>query len=173
MSSEKTVPGVVLPTIKPYPEGAHSARTAGIAITNANASQQTSLIKTAHGGYRKRIRGGGTTQITVPTLQVLYPEPGAGTQTVNGNITGATKLGATSSANSVYDSCVGQGPSCTAQVAASQNGGILRAKNRTRNNKRPKMGGIKWGCYSGGKQRQSKKRARKNKTKKNKRRKYY
>lgn len=144
MSNNTTVPGVVVPTVKPYPEGANSARNAGIAISNANTKQQTSLINTAHGGSKRRRRGGATSQITVPTAQVLYPEPGSGTQTVNGNITLATKLGATSSANSVYDSCIGQGASCTAQVAAQTAG------------RRKRHGGLKWGCYSGG---QSKKKS--------------
>ena len=142
MSTAQSVPGVVMPTVKPYPEGANSARNAGIAINNANTKQQTSLIKTAHGGskrIKRQFNGGATNQITVPTTQVLYPEPGSGNQTVNGNITLATKLGATSAANSVYDSCIGQGASCTAQVAAQSAG------------KRKSRGGLKWGCYSGGK----------------------
>ena len=93
-----TVPGVVQPTLKPYPEGSNSARTAGIAISDANAKQQTSLIGTAHGGRGKRKglkksrrskgkKGGATSTITVPTMQVLYPETGGPDQTVNGNIT--------------------------------------------------------------------------------------
>lgn len=174
MSTTQSVPGVVMPTVKPYPEGANSARNAGIAINNANTKQQTSLIKTAHGGskrIKRHFNGGSTTSITVPTTQVLYPEPGSGSQTVNGNITLATKLGATSAANSAYDSCIGQGANCTAQVAAQTAG------------KRKKHGGLKWGCYSGGKKytrrirkkKESKKlnikvkrKSKKNKTKKGK-----
>jgi len=147
-----TVPGVVVPTVKPYPAGANSARNAGIAISNANTKQQTSLINTAHGGSR-RLKGGATSQITVPTAQVLYPEPGSGNQTVNGNIMLATKLGATSSANSVYDSCIGQGASCTAQVAVQTAG------------RRKRRGGLKWGCYSGGSRRRGKSKRSKKATK--------
>jgi hypothetical protein len=153
-----STPGVVQPLIKPYPEGANSARTAGITVSNANAAQQTSLINTAHGGYRKKTRKfrnrkkGGASTITVPTFQVLYPETGAGTQTVNGNVTGTTQLGATSSTSSVYDSCIGQGAACTTNV---QNAGKRR---KTRGVKRGiKRGGVKWGCYSGGKRKSRKK----------------
>ena len=149
-----STPGVTQPLIKPYPEGANSARTAGITVSNANAAQQTSLINTAHGGYRKKTRKfrnrkvkGGASTITVPTFQVLYPETGAGTQTVNGNVTGTTQLGAASSTSSTYDSCIGQGAACTANI---QNAG----KRKTRSVKR---GGVKWGCFSGGKHKKRKK----------------
>ena len=144
-----TTPGVTQPLIKPYPEGANSARTAGISISNTNTAQQTSLINAAHGGYRKKTRkykrGGASTAITVPTFQVLYPETGAGTQTVNGNVTGTTQLGATSSSSSVYDACIGQGSACTATVQSAGK----RKKSR---------GGVKWGCYSGGKRKSNKRR---------------
>lgn len=162
-----SVPGVIQPTLKPYPEGSNSARTAGIAITDANVKQQTSLIGTAHGGSKRRDggskrkgskrkgskkRGGASSTITVPTMQVLYPETGGPDQTVNGNITGTTSLGAKTSVDSNYDACLGQGASCTSQVTASQKGGV-RSRRR--------KGGVKWGCYSGGKK--SKKRRRKSK----------
>ena len=119
------------------------------------------------GGKRKRYKKGGATQIAVPTMQVLYPETGAGNQTVNGNITATTTLGATSSANSIYDVCVGQGPNCTSQVTSSQTAGKrykhIISKRKISKRKRSKKGGIKWGCYSGGskKHRKSKKKYRK------------
>ena len=168
-----SVPGVIQPTLKPYPEGSNSARTAGIAITDANVKQQTSLIGTAHGGASpfsitkrrdggskrrgskrrgSKKRGGASSTITVPTMQVLYPETGGPDQTVNGNITGTTSLGAKTSTDSNYDACLGQGASCTAQVSTTQKAG---ARSRRR------KGGVKWGCYSGGKK--SKKRRRKSK----------
>ena len=170
-----TTAGVVQPLIKPYPEGANSARTAGITVSNANAAQQTSLINTAHGGTRKfrnrterkerkgrkGRKGGASSTITVPTFQVLYPETGAGTQTVNGNVTGTTQLGAVSSTSSVYDSCIGQGAACTANIQTSGK----RRKTRGL----VKRGGVKWGCYSGGKKRKSIKKRKI--TKKNKSRK--
>lgn len=145
-----TAPGVLSPVVLPYPEGAYSPRTAGIIITNNNNNLQTRLLGTIHGGKGKRVKRGGTiSKIAVPTMQVLYPEPGAAGQTVNGNIIGTTKLGATSAANSVYDACIGQGPSCTAQISSQQSGGkYKRYKYKSMNTK--KRGGVKWGCYSGG-----------------------
>ena len=136
------VNGVVNPVVKPFPVGANSARTAGIAINESNVNKQTSLINTANGGKRikrtLKLKGGASdSTITVPTMHVLYPETGSGGQTVNGNITGTTKLGATSASASVYDACLGQGPSCTAA--------IQKAGRRTKT-----KGGLKWGCYSGG-----------------------
>ena len=143
------VPGVVQPVVLPYPAGANSARTAGIAITNSNNSFQTRLINTQGGKRRKSLRGGTSSSIAVPTFQVLYPEPGAGNQTVNGNIASTTTLGATTSANSVYDSCVGQGSSCTIQ--ATKGGKRKYKKNKSTYKSTNKKGGVKWGCYSGGK----------------------
>jgi hypothetical protein len=152
-----SAPGVVQPLINPYPAGSNSARTAGIAIQNDNNRMQTNLIKTAHGGKRNtNKKGGATSQIAVPTMQVLYPEPGAGNQTVNGNISSTTTLGASSSSNSIYDSCIGQGPSCTAQVASTQKGGYKKRKTK---------GGLKWGCYSGGTKRNKRKNKNKSKSK--------
>lgn len=150
------VPGVVQPTLKPFPEGSNSARTAGIAISNTNIKQQTSLIGTAHGGSNvqqiikrrdggtKKKRGGASSTITVPTMQVIYPETGGPDQSVNGNITGTTALGAKTSTDSNYDACLGQGASCTAQVSSTQKAGARRRKRTIK-------GGVKWGCYSGGK----------------------
>jgi len=177
-----TVPGVIQPTLKPFPEGSNSARTAGIAITDSNVKQQTSLIGTAHGGAspfgiikrrdggskrkgskrrgskrRGSKRGGAASTITVPTMQVLYPETGGPDQTVNGNITGTTGLGAKTSTDSNYDACLGQGSSCTAQVDATQKAGARRRK-----------GGVKWGCYSGGQSKRRRKSTKRKKSKKSK-----
>jgi hypothetical protein len=101
-------------------------------------------------------------------MQVLYPEPGAGTQTINGNITATTTLGASSSANSVYDACIGQGPSCTTQVASTTGGFRTRSKRNRKNRfkSKSKKGGVKWGCYSGGRRFKSKrKKSKKNRSK--------
>lgn len=155
-----TAPGVLSPVVLPYPEGAFSPRTAGIAISNNNNDLQTRLIGTAYGGKRAK-RGGTISKIVVPTMQVLYPEPGAGSQTVNGNIIGTTKLGATSASNSVYDVCIGQGPSCTGQITSKQSGG---KKYRSKSTK--KRGGLKWGCYSGGYRKKKRKTIKKKYTNK-------
>jgi len=149
-----TVPGVLDPTMSPYPEGANSARTAGIVESNMATSKQIALLNTAHGGKRgkkgKKVRGGAN-EITVPTFQVMFKDVGTGSQTVNGNITSSTQIGATSAANSVYDVCAGQPASCTAAQMAKQSGG----KRRTL------KGGVKWGCYSGGKSKKTNKKSRK------------
>jgi hypothetical protein len=147
-----TVPGVLEPTMSPYPEGANSARTAGIVESNMATSKQIALLNTAHGGKRgRKVRRGGANEITVPTFQVMFKDVGTGSQTVNGNITSSTQIGATSAANSVYDVCAGQPASCTAAQMAKQSGG----KRRTL------KGGVKWGCYSGGKSKKTNKKSKK------------
>lgn len=65
--------------------------------------------RTRRSTHRKK---GGS--ITVPTVQVLYKETGSGNQTVNGNITSTTSLGANAAAAASYDSCLGAGPGCAA-----------------------------------------------------------
>ena len=140
-------PGVIYPEINQYPEGANSARTAAIVTNNQSIEKQTSLLKASSGGsyrksYRKsyrtkKIQGG---KILVPQFNILYPEPGTGGQTVNSNVLGTTILGANSAISSSFDGCIGQGPSCTQQVINSQ------------------KGGLKWGCYSGGKTKKYKKK---------------
>ena len=77
----------------------------------------------------------------------MYVEPGAGGQTVNSNVLGTTQLGASSAAASAFDVCIGKGAGCTAQVEASQ------------------KGGVKWGCYSGGKYKRKSRKSRKYKRK--------
>ncbi len=163
MSSTQNVPGVTQPTVKPFPAGANSMRTAGIVTQQQKDAHQMSLIKTAGGRRRKsrklrksrrktasrrsrkyrsrrRRRGGASSSIVVPTFQVQYKEVGAGQQTVNGNATATTKLGATSAANSVYDNCIGQ----PASSCGPQAGG-----RRRYGRKRTKRGGyVKWGCLS-------------------------
>jgi len=95
-------------------------------------------------------------------MQVIYPETGGPDQSVNGNITGTTALGAKTSTDSNYDSCLGQGASCTAQVSATQKAGARRKK-----------GGVKWGCYSGGKKSKRKNSKKGKKSKKINRRKRF
>ena len=147
-----SVPGVVTPEINPFPENSNSIRTAGIAIGNASVAKQMNLLKTANGGSKgnkgknKGRKGGAANQFVVPQFNVPYYEPGAGSQTVNGAMIGTTKLGAGSAASSAFDVCIGQGPSCTAAIENQK-------------------GGVKWGCYSGGKNK-SRSRSRKSRTKK-------
>jgi type II secretory pathway component PulC len=161
-----TAPGVNAPVVSPYPEGAYSPRTAGIVITNNNNDLQSRLIGAVHGGkrYKKnKLVGGNTSKIAVPTMQVHFPEQGAGNQTVNGNITGTTKLGANTATNSVFDACIGQPASCTTNMMNKLGGSIKYKRKYTK-----KRGGVKWGCYSGGKSKRKNKRTKS--SKKNKKR---
>ena len=160
MVNPSQTPGVVYPELKQYPAGANSPRTAAIANQNASVAKQSALLETSNGGSIRRKhkknriskkRYGGA--VAVPQFQMMYNEPGAGGQTVNGNIVGTTQLGSSSAAASSFDACIGKGASCTAQVEATQ------------------KGGVKWGCYSGGKYKRSVKRSKKSKRlKKTKRR---
>ena len=50
-----TAPGVVQPTVLPFPAGSNSARTGAIAIQNENNRSQISLLNTT-GGKRKRYK---------------------------------------------------------------------------------------------------------------------
>ena len=152
--------GIVQPAVKPYPAGANSPATAGIAIQNANINKQMSLIGVT-GGKKHKKRGlykkGGAT-IIVPQIKASYPEPGAGNQTVSGNALSITSTTVNGNAQKAYDGCIGQ-PAGSCGPALS--GG------RTR---RYKKGGVKWGCMSGGKKRYSRKskHSRKNKSRKHK-----
>lgn len=160
-------PGVNAPVVLPYPEGSYSPRTAGIVIANNNNNLQTKLIGAVNGGKRnkrKKIVGGDTSKIAVPTMQVHFPETGAGNQTVNGNITGTTVLGATNATNSVYDACIGQPASCTANIM-NKSGGNRKYKSKSTK----KRGGLKWGCYSGGKRKNKRTKSSKKNKKRSKR----
>lgn len=144
--SNTSPPGVTAPLVKPYPDGANSMRTAGIVISNNNNTKLNNLNNSVGGKLRKRsnkrhvrknkknkknnnskknkkTRVGGST-ITVPPVNASYPETGVGNQTVAGNVTTTTSLGATTTANSVYDKCVGMSASACAQAGGKK-------KNRT------------------------------------------
>jgi hypothetical protein len=118
-------------TLKPYPEGASSIREAGITNTNAAVNKQMSLMAT--GG--KRNKKGGQNSVTLSPLSVPYNDPGAGNNTVTANYSNGIQTILQSNSNSIYDSCVGQGPSCT----LAQNAGSKRRRHtnkRRRTNKR-------------------------------------
>lgn len=65
------VNGVVNPIVKPFPVGANSARTAGIAINESNVNKQTSLLNTAHGGKKRKIKGAHQI-LLLPFLQCTF-----------------------------------------------------------------------------------------------------
>jgi hypothetical protein len=126
----KNSDGVTAPLIKPYPAGSNSMRTAGIVISDNNNTKLNNLTNSV-GGYRKTRRnkrrrmrvtwGGVGKEIIVPPVVASYPEVGAGNQTVAGNVSSTTSLGATTAANSVYDGCVGlSSAACAAQTAGGR-----------------------------------------------------
>ena len=167
-------PGVVYPEMKQFPDGANSARTAAMATQNADVAKQQALLATANGGSKRRRRrnrktkvkrGGATNTVPVPQFQTMYPEPGAAGQTVNGNALATTKLGTSSATASSFDVCIGKGPSCTAEVINQQKGGRKTSRRKSYNRKSYsrktyKKGGLKWGCYSGGKYKRKTKKTR-------------
>lgn len=158
MSSALPHYGIVQPLVKPYPVGANSPATAGIAIQNANTNKQMSLIgvtggkKYKKGAYKKGTYKKGGATIIVPQIKASYPEPGAGNQTVSGNALSIISTTANGNAQKAYDGCIGQpAGSCGPVISGGR-------KRKT------KKGGVKWGCMSGGKSRYS----RKNKSRKHK-----
>ncbi len=133
--------GVLQPQLAPYPQGANNPYSAAKANTDNSTNKQVSMFK---GGKNKKRRNslkksskrrtkrrrcskrrsrrhrGGAGQLVVPQMKPIYPEAGAGNQTVQGNTTAGTKLAATNNTNSSYDACLGKGPGCTAAISAKQ-----------------------------------------------------
>lgn len=99
------------------------------AIAANNAQTQNNLAKIGKGGSRRRFKGGAT--IIVPPVQIPYKDPGNMT---NANVMKSTTVGATLSANSQFDACVGSTNPACGQVA----GGKIKG------------GWPNWGCMSGG-----------------------
>ncbi len=158
-------PGQTLPVVNPPPAGSNgSIYQNGNALTQQSTDKLGDINKLASGGRssrrrRRRTRGrksrmnrrfskkrrsvrrrkGGAINVAVP--QTSYPQQGTGDQTIEGITTSATKVGTSTSANGVYDQCIGQPASCTT----------------TSGGRRRKIGGnVKWGCMSGGKKKTSK-----------------
>ena len=65
--------------------------------------------------HKKKTRRGGT-PIPVPTFPSIYPEVGAGGQTINGNSLAGIQVSVNTTNNAKLDACVGQPASCTGQV---------------------------------------------------------
>jgi len=134
---------ILQPEVLPLPIGANNIYTAGIANQNQSIQKQSALISSAHGGRprhyrrhktpkrhkrtqrhrrtrrrtrRRRRRGGAGAPIPVPTFASLYPEIGAGGQTINGNSLAGAQVSVQTSNNAKLDACVGQPASCTNQV---------------------------------------------------------
>jgi hypothetical protein len=140
--------GVLPQQMPPYPAGANSARSASIAMQQQSVNKQMSLIGA---------KGGSSQQIAVPPANTPYPD--IGNQTAN-NFKSTVQATVNQTAQSAFDSCVGKGPGCTANVAQDQKAGSRRKNRRSKKsrNSRSKRGGLKWGCMSGGKKRHTKNR---------------
>jgi hypothetical protein len=118
-------------TIKPFPEGASSIYQAGIQHNNNSINKQMSLINTT--GGKKYKRGGS---VTLPPFSVPYTDVGAGNNTTTANYRNGIQTTLQSNADSKYDVCVGQGPSCTLLQNAGSKRRHTNKRKRSLNNKR-------------------------------------
>jgi hypothetical protein len=121
-----------------------SPRMAAIETMNNDNAKLTALNKAAQGGARRRRRGGGAITVLPPGPTPIYKDTLAGTPYGASNQstgTMVTQLNQTS--QSQYDNQV--------QLVPIPKTGGRRTK---------KWGGVKWGCYSGGK-RKSRRRSKK------------
>jgi hypothetical protein len=109
-------------TLKPYPEGSSSIYDAGIANRDASVNQQMRLINTTGG---KRYKKGGQNSVPLPPFSVPYNEVGAGDNTATANYKNGIQTILASNENARFDSCIGQGPSCT---MVNQTAGSKRRK---------------------------------------------
>ena len=170
-SIQPAYPGQQLPVVLPPPAGSNgSIHQNASALNQQSIDKQTSINNT--GGSRRskssrRIkkqrrfsskRKGGASSITVAVPPVSYPEQGASGQTIAGVSTQATSVGTSSTENSKYDACMGQGASCTQKIG----GGRRRKKMK---------GGCPspWGCMSGGKRSKRRRGSKKRKGSKKRR----
>ena len=150
-------------TMPSYPLGANSMMTAGPALQQQQAENQTNLAKLGgrRRNHRRSLRGGqngaaasSANVIVVPTVPVGAPDPAA----TGGNYAALTNLAEVGASQAVYDTA--KTPADTAAIAATNNkGGGWKKK-----------GGSFWGCLSGGKKyrrktRKSRKTRRSRKTK--------
>jgi len=148
------------------PHGASSYRDGAVKTATANDKAQVNVINLS-GGKRRRNRHGGAVQTVISPKLVSVPSPVAGNQTAQ-NVSNRTVEGLVSNQQkSGFDSCIGQGPSCTAAVQASQ----AQAGGKRRSKKWGRMSGgkshsVNWGCMSGGKKRRTKKSRKSKKTRK-------
>jgi hypothetical protein len=123
------MPSQQIPALQP---GSKSVFDSAQKIGQQDQQQSSCLIGKCSGGSKKyqhkriskrekfskckRMRGGVTSYVVPPISTNGIKDSGATQSNVN-SITGATVIG---NVNAGYDSCVGQGSACTAQVALSQ-----------------------------------------------------
>lgn len=155
--SNPAPPGVVLPTVLPLTTNTstpqQSAYQAGINASNT-LSQRNNLLSA---GGKRRKKGGAAAATTnastylVPQFNMLYNPNMGSSQTPNNIIQSSLGTMGQNTANSQYDTCVGQPAGCTGQL-----GGTKVCNSNDANC---------WGCYSGGRRkrrnRSSKKKNRK------------
>jgi hypothetical protein len=145
-------PGLIQPTVPSYPPGANSPATAA-KLNNDSNNQKLHNINQMAAGSRRRKRGGGNTNVSIPVIKPIYQsQNGSGTDPTSQQAKGQS-INMQSAAYSVHDN------------QATIMGG----------SRRKKKGGNPdwlWGCYSGGKRRTYRRKNRKNKrkTKRNRRR---
>ena len=121
-------------TIRPLQPGSTSVFDSAQRMGTQNQNQLSCLNgNCAKGGMRskkgkksKRLRGG---QLIVPTVNTNGVNDGGASQANVTRITGATVVG---NVQGVYDACVGQGSSCTAQVALNQKSLLTGGRIKTR-----------------------------------------
>lgn len=89
----------------------------GKCLGGSKKYQRKRISKREKLSKHKRMRGGVTTSYIVPPISTNGIKDSGATQSNVNSITGATVIG---NVNAGYDSCVGQGSACTAQVALSQ-----------------------------------------------------
>jgi hypothetical protein len=127
--NNQNIPGLILPTQKSFVNGAGNPRDSALASMHQMNNSQNNLNQAVGGKRRKcKMIGGGDNTVVVPQFQMLYtPQGGIGTNP-NDQIKDTSSIGMQSNSWSKNDNL------------ATKLGG-----------KKNKKGGVKWGCYSGGK----------------------
>jgi len=146
MSTQNSPPGLINPSVTSYPPGANSPATAAKSINDSN-NQKLQNINQMAAGSKRRKRGGGNTNVSVPVIKPIYAQQnGPGTDTTSQQAQGQS-ISMQSTAWKIHDS------------QATKMGGSRR---------KYKKGGNPnwlWGCYSGGKRRTYRRKNMKHKRK--------
>jgi hypothetical protein len=133
-NTQNSTPGLLQPQVSSYTSGSGNPRDSAM-MSNQNMNNKQANLNNAVGGRRRKYRGGDSSQVVVPQMQMQYT-PQNGTSDPNSQIKGLSSTSMQGSANSVYDN------------QAAQSGGSKK--------RRYKKGGNSdwiWGCYNGGRRR--------------------
>jgi hypothetical protein len=122
------------PQVSSYTSGAGNPRDSAI-MANQNMNTKQANLNNAIGGRRHKYKGGDSTQVVVPQMQMQYTAQN-GNSNPNSQIQGLSSTSMQGSANSVYDNL------------ATKKGG-----SRKRIYKKGGNADWIWGCYSGGRRR--------------------